>query len=102
MGQVRHGSATKRRTIFAARLNVISPKRPNVAANPFKYRKSYSPRVRSPVAALTASFRAMAPGVVGFQNCAFLRGGMIAAAPRAAITLDSVHGRGVNSAPSSV
>jgi hypothetical protein len=37
--------------------------------------------------ALTALFRAIAPAVVGFQSWAFLRGGMMAAAPRLAITL---------------
>lgn len=37
--------------------------------------------------ALTASFRAIARAVVGLQSWAFLRGGMTAAAPRAAITL---------------
>lgn len=32
-----------------------------------------------------ASFRAMAPGFVGFQGFSFLHGGMIAAAPWAVI-----------------
>lgn len=36
--------------------------------------------------ALTASLRALAPGVSGIYNLAFLRGGIIAFASRAAIT----------------
>jgi hypothetical protein len=44
-----------------------------------------------------ASLRAIAPGVSGFQGLAFLRGGMIAAAPRAAMA--SWHLR-VSKAPS--
>ena len=46
-----------------------------------------------------ASLRAIAPAVSGFQGLAFLRGGMIAAAPRAAMA--SWHLR-VSKAPSAV
>jgi hypothetical protein len=45
------------------------------------------------------SLRAIAPAVSGFQGLAFLRGGMIAAAPRAAMA--SWHLR-VSNAPSAV
>jgi hypothetical protein len=45
------------------------------------------------------SLHAIAPAVSGFQGLAFLRGGMIAAAPRAAIA--SWHLR-VSKAPSTV
>ena len=49
---------------------------------PLQRRHNVLPRYRD---ARTASFRAMAPALVGFQGLAFLRGGMTACAPRAAI-----------------
>ena len=51
---------------------------------PLHRRQMARPRYR---VALTASFRAMAPALVGFHGLAFLRGGMTAWALRAATTV---------------
>ena len=49
---------------------------------PLQCRHNVRPRYRY---ALTASLRAIAPALVGFQGFAFLRGGITTWAPRAAI-----------------
>jgi len=63
---------------------------------PLHRRQMVRPKRRD---ARRASLRAIAPGLSGFQGFAFLRGGMIAAAPRAAMA--SWHLR-VSNAPSAV